>query len=158
MAVWAQVLRAAVGWEWKRGLEGLEAGWLQERGVVRECGVEVDEGMVREAEGWRDAAKALIGMVGVAVVAEMALDMLRVLRIAAVGPRVVKVRCVMEAEEEMELMEELLVVAELALNMLIMLRIAAAGPRVVTERCVVEAEEETGQVEELGWEEEVVAI
>ena len=100
--MWAQVLRAAAGWEWKRGLEGLEAGWLQERGVVRGCGVEVDEGMVKEAERWRDAARALIGMVGVVVVAEMALGMLRVLRIAAVGPRVVKVRCVVEAGEEVE--------------------------------------------------------
>ena len=144
--MWAQVLRAAAGWEWERGLGGLEAGWLLVRGLMRGCGV--------EADGWRGAARALFGMVGVVVVAEMALGMLRVLRIAAVGPRVVKVRCVVEAGEGVELM----VVAELALNMLVMLRIVAVGPRVVTVRCVVGAAGEMGQVEELKRAEEVVAV
>ena len=96
MPKWAQVLRAAAGWEWERGLGGLEAGWLLERGLMRGRGV--------EADGWRGAARALFGMVGVVVVAEMALGMLRVLKIAAVGPRVVKVRCVVEAGEKLGLM------------------------------------------------------
>ena len=45
--------------------------------------------------------------VGLTVVAELALDMLVMLRIVAVGPRVVTVRCVVGAEGEMGQVEEL---------------------------------------------------